>query len=353
MYGDGYLNTTGTYNGVNDFNQGLDAEATVKAGYDSKYIYILIEWKDTTADASYLTWLWEGPEDPLKNDSTEGWTSQRNNDNVTLLFEISGSAQNAWHWSLAYTAPFDQALSLEANQNDELLTEQNGLPFNRNAESDNGRVGPLYEWNGERQEIILSNGDIKILDPAYYLSDKHKMTFTGDVVVGENVFNEKADCKFCHGINGNGIPEGYTNGGALNGTFTNKYTREGLIEYIGSRAHEGSGNQYWGRIENNPEDVENMLAFMRGIAGIPGHTVTYSEDITDIKAISNIVVGGIEIKNTVYQVLFKKPLSAEKSYEVNFDPLFTYKLKIHFSDNDEINLIGSNTIELIFKSSEL
>lgn len=352
LYEDGYLNMTGTYNGLADFNKGNDPKSTIKAGYDSEFIYFLVEWKDTTADASKMSWIWQGPEDDLKSDDPTGWTSQKNNDNLTLIIDNPESANDdAWFWSLATTAPFDMANNLKLDENGNLSEPTENTAY-RNSNDNSSRSGPKYEWNGERQDFELADGSIRILDPAYFIYNENKMEFKGDVVAGENVFNNKGDCKFCHGINGNGIPEGYTDGGPLNGTFTNKYSREGLIEYIGSRGHEGSGNQYWGQIKNNPTDIENMLAFMRGIAGQPGHVLTMPDN-TEISALTNITVGGIEVRNKEYKVLLKRKLSTGNSEDVQFDISKNYTISIRFSDNDEINYVGASGINLEFKSNAL
>jgi|GEM_PF-1386952 len=354
LYGDGILNATGTYNGLNDFNKGNDPLIKLKAGYNDEYLFILVEWKDTTANADLFTWIWDGPVDKLKNDSADNWTSQKNHDNISLLFDKETSDEkDVWKWSLAYTAPFDMALNLNADRNgvtDEVLDK----PFYWNSSGSTNRSGPAYEWNGERQEILLPGGSLKILDPAYYLLDSNKMDINGDVEAGQNVFNNIADCRFCHGPNGNGIPDGYTFGPPLNLNYTNKYTREGLVEYIGSEAHEGRGFQYWGRISNNITHINNLIAFMRGIAGIPAHILKVPVEEPFISAISNISVGGISSVNKEYKVLFIRKLNSEDPEDVSFDPQKTYSLSIQLSDNDDINYIGSDgTIELIFKSNKL
>lgn len=352
LYADGYLNMTGTYNGMADFNKGVDPVVTIKAGYDSEFVYFLVEWKDTTADASMATWIWQGPEDDLKPDSATGWTSQKNNDNLTLIIDNPESATNdAWFWSLATTAPFDLAQNLKVDQNGNLSKPVESTIY-RNSSDNSSRSGPKHEWNGERQEFELPDGSIRILDPAYYLFDENKMEFKGDVVSGESLFNGKADCKYCHGINGNGIPEGYTGGGPLNGPFTNKYSREGLEEYIGSRGHEGGGSQYWGKIKNNPTEVENILAFMRGIAGQPGQIHIMPENKV-ISAKTNISVGGIEVRNTEYKVLLSRKLNTENSEDIQFDITKSYNISIRLTDNDEINFVGATGINLLFKSNAL
>lgn len=349
LYGDGYLNMTGTYNGTSSFNRGKNPEVKLKAGYDDEYLYILVEWKDTTADASYMTWKYFGPEDSRKEDSASGWTSQKNQDNVTLLFDKEDGSKDAWRWSLAYTAPFEMALNLNASTDGKL--DEFSIPAVRNAVSEGSRVGPEYQWNGVRQEITRQDGSKNILDPAYYLLNDKKTKVSGNVESGMSIFNNKADCKFCHGPNGNGESEG-SDGGYLASEFTNKYSNEGLVDFISSSGHEGSGAQYWGRIKTDSNNIADLIAFIRGIAGVPGYILTEPEE-KDVTALSNISVGGIDKQNSEYRVLFRRKLMSSKSEDVSFSPDKTYTISIQFSDNDEINYVGASGIELVFKSNKL
>lgn len=350
LYSDGYLNMTGTYSGLSDFNKGNDPELTLKAGYDNEFIYILVEWKDTTTNASFMTRKWYGSEDKVKSDSIIGWTSQKSNDNIALLFDMDNNSKDVWKWSLAYTAPFDMALNLTANSSGEISNYYtNGI---RNGNNSNPRSGPEYEWNGIRQDIFISDGSVKVLDPAYYLLDTYATPIEGNIETGQVIFNTTADCKFCHGINGSGEGDSYSDGGSINGEFINKYTREGLEEFIRSPGHEGSADQYLGKIKNDPEKMNDLITFMRGIAGIPGYVLTEPDDI-EVHALSNIVVGGLEIKNSKYQVLFRRKLIINNTNDISFSPLEKYIVSIYLSDNDEINYIGAENIQLIFKSSSL
>ncbi len=350
LYGDGFLNMTGTYRGLSTFNKGNDPQATIKAGYDDTYLYILVEWKDTTANASYMTWKYDGPEDKYKDDSTGGWTSQKNQDNVTLLFDQEdASGKDAWRWSLAYTAPFDMALNLNADANG--ILDEFEIPAYRNADSEGSRVGPLYEWNGITQQLTTSEGATRILDPAYYLLDDYKSVSLGNVQTGQNLFNNVGNCNYCHGTNGD-VSDAEYPVESLNGEFLNKYSREGLKEFIISSEHEGSGDQYWGRYKDDSVKTENLIAFLRGIAGSPGYVLEQPEQV-DVSAISNIIVGGIQTRNSNYQVLFKRKLKATDNGDVSFSPDKTYTLSIQLSDNDEINYVGASEIELVFKSKEL
>jgi hypothetical protein len=350
LYSDGFLNMTGTYKGLTSFNRGTDSKVTLKAGYDKEYLYILVEWNDTTTNPSYETWLWQGPQDINKDDSSAGWTSQRNNDNLVLYFDdLANNSKNAWRWSLAYTAPFEMALNLHADENGNF---ENANPIFRNGDENNSRSGPMYEWNGIRQKVLMGDGSVKVLDPAYYLLDSNKSFYSGNIKQGEIIFNGTADCKFCHGPYGNGEFEG-SDGGVLADVFTNKYSRQGLIDFISSSAHEGSGGQYFGKIKNDSVKVENLLAFLRGIAGVPGNILLNPSTTPDIKALTNISLGGIDKKNSRYQVLFKRKLMTNATDDVDFFPGNTYSISIRLSDNDEINYVGATGIELIFNSNEL
>lgn len=351
LYTEGYLNMTGTFNGLSDFNKGNDPVATVKAGYDEEFLYILVEWKDTTADASIASKIFEGPEDPLKEDSAGGWTSQRNNDKLTLLFELQGVGFDAWEWNMAYTAPLNMAENFSAD-NSGNVGQVSEIIRDNSSERD-PRSRPLYEWNGERQEITLFDGTRRLLDPAYYLLDEMKMEYIGDVKNGQKAFNQTADCRFCHGPNGNGISDGSTNGGALNGVFTNRYSRDGLIEFIGSSGHEGRGSQYWGRIKNDSAAVIDLIAFMRGIAGVPGNTIRVPSSEPEITALTNVGTGTVNTKNSSYQVLFRRRLRNGLSEDIQFSTENTYTLSIRLSDNDDINYVQSQNIELVFKSNTL
>jgi cytochrome c553 len=297
-----------------------------------------------------MTWKYFGPEDSRKEDTTVGWTSQKNQDNVTLFFDMDDGSKDAWRWSLAYTAPFDMALNLNANSNYKL--EEFDIPAVRNSVTEGSRAGPQYVWNGIRQEITGQDGSIKLLDPAYYLLDEYKTEYIGDVANGQHVYNNVADCKFCHGINGDGETEVGNPSGSLDSEFTNKYTSKGLVEYISSVDHEGSFSQYFGKIENNETQVENLIAFLRGIAGTPGYVLMEPEE-KEIFAVTNISVGGIDRRNSKYQVLFKRKLDSNSTDDISFSPDKIYTLSIQFSDNDEINYVGASGIELVFKSNKL
>lgn len=355
LYGEGFLNMTGTYNGVRDFNKGKDPEMTLKAGYDDEYLYILAEWKDTTADPSFMTRILHGFSDADKPEvDPEGWTSQRNQDNILVLFD-NDNGKDVWKWSMASSAPLNMAHDLEIGSDGELIDDTETLIPNS---ADGGPIsGPRYEWSGNRQEIILADGTSRLLDPAYYIVEEEslKIDFVGNVELGRTAFNDRGNCKLCHGPDGNGVIEGDApaNGGPLNRVFTNRYSREGLVEFINSSGHEGRGPQYWGRIKSDSAAVVDILAFMRGIAGQPGHTLIVPADEPEIRAYTNVAVGTIQSRNSEYKVLFRRKLTSSNPENVQFSPTNTYKLSIRLSDNDEINYIESETVEMIFNINKL
>jgi len=49
---DGLFNMSGTFNGLSDFNQGVNFDILLKAVYTIDSLYILVSWKDTKFNAS-------------------------------------------------------------------------------------------------------------------------------------------------------------------------------------------------------------------------------------------------------------------------------------------------------------
>lgn len=349
LYPEGYLNMTGTYNGLEDFNSGDAPNVKLKAGYDDAYLYILAEWNDISTDASNKTLIWDGPDDPLKMDSTAGWTYQENSDKFLIEFDHPDNTKDVWLWDAALSAPLSMAFNMSMSR-DGSITNDNNLNYSSN--TNDLSVRPIYEWNGERQELETSLGTT-ILDPAYYLLDTYKTHYIGNVASGKTIFNVTADCRFCHGPNGNGIPDDYTDGGSLQRKSLNRYSREGLIEFIESTSHEGRGNQYFGKIKSDTNAVNNLIAYIRGISGVPGNIIHPPEN-KDVMAYSNISIGGVSEENTTYKVLFIRKLNNNNnSNDVQFNTESSYNFSVKISDGDGINYIGSGNIELKFKSNSL
>lgn len=350
LYADGYLNMTGTYDGTSDFNRGRDPELRIKAGYDEEYIYIFVEWNDTTLNPSYMKRLFEGPADPLKQDSSSGWTSQGNEDSFRILFDVDGSpAKDTWKWSMATTAPFNMALNLSTSDEGELIG--NNPHLTRNGSPDSSRAAPALEWNGERQEITLADGSTKSIDPAYFLLEDFTTPYTGNPETGRHYFNETASCSFCHGPDGNGEPEIQDNDeGPLQ--FPIAKTRSDLIEFI--KGHPGGAPGYFGQLHDDPEKENDLIAFLRGIGGLPGYIMGMSPAQSDIQAQVNVGTAIISsTRNSRYQVLLKRKLVNTHPEDVQFSPENRYTFSILLSDDDDLNAIGASGLELVFKSNEL
>lgn len=369
---DGLLNMTGTYNGVESFNRGADPELILKAAYDDINLYMLIEWTDSYLNASRSSWLWNGKPDPLKNDSANGWTSQRNDDNLALAFEIeptsgpSGIFSNVgcvatchqgtmkpetgnvdiWNWSLALSEPLGFAFDMHADQDSGLVFDQGQISFTRNTRiNGKNRSGPLYEWSGATQEFTNFSGTNVILDPAYYLLEK--IPFTGNISNGEKLyFHEDKGCYHCHGINGNGNGE-IDNGPAFTNLRMNRFSRENLINSASSASH--TGQTYFNKL--SPAEKEDIISRIRGFAGIPGFILKMPESADiDIVSGSNQLLARLNADSVRYKVLLTRKLNTEKENDVVFNVSVSssYTFGIALMDNDGKNHIGSSYESLIF-----
>lgn len=382
LYGDGLLNMTGTYDGKNSFNKGADAELTLRAAYDDNKLYILAEWIDSTVDLSHSTWFWDGAADPLKTDTTGGWTSQSNNDHFALAFEIQsasstagtfsnvgcaaschGSGSNAvmypdagkvdiWNWSLSHSAPLGLAIDMIADQN--ALTDDSGdKMYTRNVNGLTDRSGPAYEWSGVTQSVALGNGQTSILDPAFYLYNK--TTFTGNIANGDSIYhsavlNKPGHCVDCHGDHGQGAING-----AINSLSQNKKSRSTLMQNMDNEA---DMTAYWNNNLTSSEK-DDIIAYIRGLCGVPGYFLSQpSGSNADIIATSNVtpvqIVNAIIPKNNVhtkYQVLLVRNLKNNNQDDAQFDLSVShnYKFGVALMNNDGKNHIGSVIETLTFK----
>ena len=351
---DGLLNRTGLFNGISDFNNGLDPELSIKAAYNNENIYILATWKDDYVDASNKSLLWNGPTDEKKpNQGSTGWTSQRNDDNIILNFEYSEntSKKDIWKWSTALSEPFGYAFDMFSENNEAPLMDA-GEPFaHRNSTGTSNRKAPLYEWNGEIQKFELENGETVILDPAYYLINK--IDFVGDVVAGEEAYI--AQCIFCHGDNGDGQsttkhPSVY--GPSLNNVEWNRDSREALVSKIEESGHDGSS--YFSKL--NTTQVDDLFARMRSFSGVPGYYLSIpSGSIANVITYSNLKTAGIKARSNIeHKVLFVRKLNTGNTDDIvfNSDGTMEYNFTVNLTDNDELNYIGSITKTLTFKPQE-
>lgn len=378
LYDYGWLNMTGTINGLSSFrskNPGL----TIKAAYDNTNLYILAEWQDTVADFSYGSLMYNGPADPRKTDTTGGWTYQRNCDHFAMAFEISpasspagtfssvgcaaschGSGATAamfpttgsvdlWNWSTAHSAPLGYAEDMVANSTG-LSDDAGNKMWTRNINVITG--GPLYEWNGVTQNVTLPNGSSAILDPAFYLMNT--TPYIGDPHGGDTVFHKiypgNADaCATCHGDKGQGGSYGALNSVALNGT-----SRSSLITAMNNQPEMAA---YFPLLDSAA--LVNVIAYIRGLAGVPGAVLSApTGSNADIVAISNVTPTIIKNaysantnKHNQYQVLIIRKLKTNNADDVQFDltKSKTYLFGVALMDNDGKNHIGSLKETITFK----
>ncbi len=373
LYTDGLLNMTGTINGTASFNSGSSPEMIMKAAYDDENIYVLLEWTDFTLNISNSTWLNNGPVDPLKSDDATGWTSQKNNDKVSLIFEIepaSGSAgtfSNAgcaaschnnemkpetgkvdiWNWNLAFSEPFGYAGDMVADAASGLTYDTGQIMFARNNAGSTDRSGPAYEWDGAVQNVTRGNGNTSILDPAYFLLNK--TPFTGDLVAGDAAYHHSVKgCFHCHGENGEGGGE-FGDGPAFTSPTVNRYSRQGFNDYALSTSH--TGFTYFQQMSTS--ERENVIAYIRGLSGVPGYYLQEPDGSNaDIVSVSNASLVNVNTSSghAQYKVLLTRKLNTGNPDDAKFDLTQSkeYVFGIALMDNDGKNHIGSLKETLTF-----
>lgn len=368
VYPDGLLNMTGTWTGLSDFNEGHSPNLIMKAAYDSVNLYILIEWNDTSLNLQYATWLYNGPADPLKTDTTGGWTGQQNNDKVSLAFEIqsasgpggtfsnvgcSASCHNdqmqltsgsldIWNWSLALSEPMGYS-------GDMVLTSS-GLSYDagqviaaKNDAGSTNRSGPAYQWNGAVQNVTRGNGNASILDPAYFLLNT--APFVGNMVNGENAYNNTTyGCFNCHGIGGKGAGQfdpsapAFVNNPSINRVL---FSKSSFLAWVISSSHEGAS--YWNQMDSSQQT--DVYAYIQGLSGVPGYYLQKpTGSNADIISASNVVLANVSsTTNKQYQVLLIRKLNTGNPDDAVFTPAqkASYVFGVALMDNDGVNHIGS------------
>ncbi len=378
LYPDGLLNMTGTYNGINSFNNGkTDPNVIMKAAYDDKKVYLYIEWTDNDYSPNLEASILNGPSDPLKTDNPDGWTSQGNSDKVSLAFDISGATSAAgtfaekgcaaschngkmqpasgsvdlWNWDLAVSEPLGYAKDMITNATTGLDYDAGTAMMVRNKViPGDPRSAPMYEWDGSEQRCGRPFGDSSKLDPAYYLYKK--TAFIGDIVNGDMVYhNETYGCFHCHGEHGEG--DGPTGEGTAfaNIGFAAKWSRAGIKDFSGKSEH--TGFTYWAQVPTNVQD--DMIAYMKALGSIPGYyLVNPTGSQANIWTVSNVTRGKINTFNphTVYKVLLVRDLTNANSDDIQFASPEgkSYPFGIALMDNDGKNHIGSLKQTLTFKS---
>jgi len=381
LYGDGMLNMTGTFGGLNTFNKGTDPGLTLKAAYDKNYVYILAEWTDPNVNPQFGNWAWNGVADYLKSsESNQGWTSQGNCDRFSMAFEIQSASSSfgtfssvgcqaachnsgtpamhtdagmvdVWNWNLAHSSPLGYAEDMVANK-DSLFNDAGQKFWMRNRKGANDRSGPAYEWDGSSQNVNLADGKTAILDPKFYLLNK--TLFKGDIRKGDSIYHkatQPGECNTCHGEKGEGASET-----AINSIAQGAQSRSTLLTNMGNVSDMGP---YLSGLSN--ADLDNLVAYIKGICAgsTPGsYLLMPSGSSADITAISNVT--GLQITNaasptknihTTYQVLIIRKLKTGNNDDVQFDlsNSHDYKFGVALMNADGKNHIGSIVETLTFK----
>jgi cytochrome c553 len=344
----GLLNVNGMYNGLTDFNGGDSAKLTLKAAYDAENLYILVSWNDKSINISDGNWLYNGPNDPIKNSDTAGWTSQRSGDNMILAFKNDGNTKDIWKWSLAVSEPVGYAIDMNDQGSGWALDEGDKVYVRNAAGDDLFRSGPKYEWNGVSQEISRDPGGNTVLDPGYILFNKTE--FTANIVNGETQYQQ--NCAACHGKNGEGHAFIDPEAPSLQepGKY-NRYTVDALNQSLSDSAVH-AGYAFWDRLSD--QDIPDVVARLKAFSGIPGYYLQNpSGSSSDIHAVSSVNLAKINYgaANTEYKVLLIRKLKTGHADDIQFDlaKSMQYEFDAFLQDNDHDNMIGGITRELTFK----
>lgn len=375
LYPNGYLNMTGTYNGLSSFNAGISPNVVMKAAYDDTKMYVYIEWTDNDLSPASFSSILNGPEDPLKTDTAGGWTTQGNSDKVALAFDIdnatgtAGSFSNVgcaaschsnsmqtlsgsvdiWNWDLATSEGLGYAHDLTANSVNGLKSDVGNIMAILNKTSSAARTSPIYEWDGVEQSVTRPDGKTTTLDPGYYLLNK--TAFIGDIESGKSIYHHNVyGCNHCHGDFGEG------NGPFGDGTafasvgFASKYSRATIKTFSSSDLH--TGKPYWSQVPVNKQD--DLIAFIKGMGSIPGNYLTSPDgSAADVWSVSNVTRSRLNTisPHTTYKIILVRNLVTNNADDAQFNISATkvYPFGIALMDNDGKNHIGSLKQTLTFK----
>ncbi len=367
LYTNGYLNMTGTFNGTTSFNAGINPDLIMKAAYDDSKLYLYIEWTDNDLSPMSFASILNGPTDPLKSDTSEGWTTQGNSDKVALAFDLnnavsaSGSFNNVgcaatchsntmqtlsgsadiWNWDLATSEPLGYAHDMNISNTNPLQNDLGNVMAILNKTNSTARTSPIYEWNGVEQTVIRPDGKSTTLDPGYYLLNK--TAFIGDITSGKSIYlNSVYGCNHCHGDFGEG------NGPFGDGTafasvgFASKYSRDGIKNFSVSDLH--TGKPYWTQVPVGSQN--DLIAFIKGMGSLPGNYLnTPDGSAADIWSVSNVTRSRLNTisPHTKYKVLLVRNLITNNSDDAQFNIATTknYLFGVALMDNDGKNHVGS------------
>ena len=347
---DGWLNANETYNGLADFEGELKLE--IKAAYDDSYVYILASWNDSTFNAAQQSWLYDGPTDPLKSESTDGWTSHGSDDNLIFEFDMGNGQYDVWKWSLALSEPLGYALDM-INDGSTVSFDSGDKMYVRNTVGTDNYAGPAYEWNGELQELERGEfGGYTILGPEYFIYNKTE--FVGDIVNGDMIY--QTECAECHGVKGDGDGYEWPTGYAMNSFgFLNKFSREEFAAVTAGSSHDG--RSHFTKLTDNEKD--DLIARIRGFTGVPGYYLENpSGSNSDIRTSSNVPMASLDMRDTNngYSVLFIRELSTGNNDDVVFDAgsdRLEINFNVYITNGDDVNKVGAENEVLVLKANEL
>ena len=257
---------------------------------------------------------------------------------------MSGGKRDIWTWSLALSEPLGFAIDMIDNGTGPVTDAGNKIYIRNIAGADN-RSGPMYDWNGEQQEIQRKPAGFTILDPGYYLVNKK--LFTGDILHGDVIY--QADCAPCHGTTGDGEGFFFASGVAMNkpGQF-NRLTREAMDAFGPNFSLHGGASDY----PADETEREDLFARLRAFSGIPGYYLENpSGSSSDVRAASNVQLAKIDGLNSKgYSVLLIRALNTSNPDDIVFNPAqMNYDFHIYLGDNDDLNRIGLLNQQITFK----
>ncbi len=375
LYPNGYLNMTGTYNGLTSFNAGANPNVIMKAAYDNAKMYLYVEWTDNDLSPASFASILNGPVDPLKSDTAGGWTTQENSDKFSIAFDINNATSSAgafsnvgcaaschsnsmqtlsgsvdlWNWDLATSEALGYAHDWSVNSATGIQNDAGNIMAILNKSTSDARTAPIYEWNGVEQIITRPDGKSTTLDPGYYLYNK--TAFIGDIVEGKTIYhNAVYGCNHCHGDFGEG------NGPFGDGTafasvgFASKYSRAAIKSFSSSELH--TGKPYWSQVPVNKQD--DLIAFIKGMGSLPGFTLTAPDgSAADVWSVSNVTRSRLNTiaPHTQYKVILVRNLVTSNADDAQFNVATskTYPFGIALMDADSKNHIGSLKQILTFK----
>ncbi len=377
IYSNGYLNMTETFKGIASFNNGVDPKVVMKAAYDDTKLYLYIEWIDSDYSPAFEASFLNGPLDPLKSDTTNGWTSQGNSDKVSLAFEIANASSAAgtftdkgcaaschnnkmqpalgsvdiWNWDLAASEPLGYARDMVTEYSKGLLNDAGASMFVRNKViPGNPRSAPEYEWDGTPQSYLRPDGKTTNLDAAFFLWNK--APFIGDINKGDVVYHHVTyGCNHCHGDNGEGIGSFGEATAFASAGFASKWSRTTIKSFSGDPDHEGK--TYWQQVP--PINYDDLIAYIKGLGSLPGYYLqTPAGSSANIWTVSNVTRTKVNTNapHTVYKVILIRNLSTGNPDDAQFllPEGKSFPFGIALMDNDGKNHIGSLKQILFFKA---